>query len=130
MVAYRIVRNLLLESKATTQVSLLLLIPLCKLVAIFGLDRLLVDHILSTKIKEFLIIGIGHDLELIWVPCLSINLFQVMLSWLEGVIVDGSAWLANEDSVRQLEVSRLILHAVDAVRVVWIISDALLQVSL
>ena len=53
-----------------------------------------------------------------------------MLSWLEGVIVDGSAWLANEDSVRQLEVSRLILHAVDAVRVVWIISDALLQVSL
>ena len=130
MIAMRILRLLLVEGKAEGDMRLFLLVPLGKLMAILELDCRMLDHVLAAVFKELLIAGDGKNFELSWIPMLSVDFFNLVLAWLEDVIVLDSAGLADKDGMGQLEVSRLVFHAVDTVCIELILSDSLLQIGL
>ena len=125
-----ILRLFLVKGEAAGNVSLLFLVPLGQLVRVLRLNRLLVDQVLPAVGEEFLIARDGEDLELCWIPLLSIYLLQHVLTRLEIVVVLSSARFANEDSMLQFEVSRLVSEAVDAIGVKSVLGHSLLQVRL
>lgn len=130
MVAARVLRDLFVEGVASRNIRLLLLVPLGELVVVLGLDRLLVNHVLSTVLEELLVARDGEDLQLCRIPLLSVNLLQHVLTRLELMVVLGSAHLADKHGVRQLKVGRLILQTVHAVGVERVLSHSLSQVAL
>ena len=130
MIAMRILRQLLMEGEAERDMRLFLLVPLGKLVAILELDCRVLDHVLAAVLKVLLVAGDGKNFELSWIPMLGVDFFDFVLAWLEYVIVLDSAGLADKDGMGQLEVSRLVFHAVDTVCIELILSDSLLQIGL
>ena len=88
------------------------------------------DHILAAVLKELLIAGDGEDLELIWVPLLSVDLLDYVLARLELMEVHCSAGTADKDCMSQFKVSRLVSQAINAVCIEGILSNALFQISL
>ena len=68
-----------------------------------------------------------EDAQLVRVPRLRVDLFQVALAWLERVVVDRCAGLADEDAVVQLEVRGLVPQTVNAVGIVLVLSHSLPQ---
>ena len=130
MIAMRVLRLLLVEGEAEGDMRLFLLVPLGKLMAILELDCRMLDHVLAAVLKELLIASDGKNFELSWVPLLRVDFFDLVLAWLEYVVVLGSAGLAEKDGMGQLEVSGLVFHAVDAVCIELILSNTLLQIIL
>ena len=109
---------------------LFLLVPLGKLMTILELNCRMLDHVLVAVLKVLLIASNGENFELSWIPLLGVDFFDFVLAWLEYVVVLDSTGLAEEDGMGQLEVSGLVFHAVDAVCIVLILSNSLLQIVL
>ena len=130
MIATRVLRLLLVEGEAEGDMCLFLLVPLGNLMAILEFDCRMFDHVLAAVIEKLLIASDGKNFELSWIPLLCVDFFNLVLAWLELVVVLGSAELADKDGMGQLKVSGLVSHAVDAVCIELILSNTLLQIFL
>ena len=115
------------ESVPSGKVSEFFLVPLSYFSAVLVFDMLHLNLILTAKFEPVFVTGMHKDFALHRVPVLSVDLFQLGPSNLKGVEMHSRAGFANEHTVVQLKVSRLITHAIDTISVELIFCHTLPQ---
>ena len=93
-----------MEGIAARDCSNLVSLPLCELGFILFNDGHLLHHVLLRQRHPFLIVGDVEDVQLLWIPVLSVYRLNVVLARFERVVMDACAYPANENTMLQLKV--------------------------